>query len=86
MKQSCLWLSGDQCTHPKIAKQVTCEDCAVCPKFVGSFRGAGDLVHAVAKVTGIAALAERLPFDCGCAKRRAALNAAAPFDDKEAGT
>lgn len=41
-------------------------------------RGAGDIVHAVAKATGIA----RAVGDCGgCAARRAALNRLLPMPD-----
>jgi hypothetical protein len=52
--------------------------CAECPHYDGPSRGLGDLVHAVAKVTGVAAVArtvERVTGrPCGCAQRRAALN------------
>ena len=52
--------------------------CAQCDRYDGPARGLGDVVHAVAKATGVAALArtvERVTGrPCGCAARRAALN------------
>ena len=56
--------------------------CARCPSYEGPSRGLGDIVHAVTTVTGIAAGARALEritgTPCGCAARRAALNAALP--------
>jgi len=49
---------------------------------MGRLRGLGDIVHSVAVATGIAAVVERSGVDCGCAKRRAALNAVFPNSDK----
>jgi hypothetical protein len=56
--------------------------CTLCEHYDGPCRGLGDRVAAVAAVTGIAAVArtvERVTGrPCGCAARRAALNAAVP--------
>jgi hypothetical protein len=49
---------------------------------MGRLRGLGDVVHSIALVTGIAAVVKRSGVDCGCAKRRAALNAVFPNPDK----
>lgn len=58
--------------------------CSICEHYSGPPRGAGDVVHAVAKATGVAALVRvATGGDCGCAKRRAALNAAIPMADPE---
>ena len=60
--------------------------CRICDHYDGPPRGAGDIVHTVAVALRIDAAADfvaqslGLP-DCGCAQRRADLNAAVPFDD-----
>jgi len=57
--------------------------CAVCDKYRGCSRGIGDTIHIVATATGIAKAVEKIAGnDCGCAQRRAALNAAMPFTDR----
>lgn len=56
--------------------------CGVCEHYDGPARGAGDVVHSVAKATGIAAVVHYVTDgNCLCAQRRAALNAALPFTD-----
>jgi len=59
--------------------------CTLCEHYEGPCRGLGDRVAAVAAVTGIAAVVrtvERVTGrPCGCAARRAALNAALPNDN-----
>jgi len=43
----------------------------------------GDIIHTIAAVTGAQAVTNAVTRDCGgCAKRRAALNAAVPFTDR----
>jgi hypothetical protein len=60
--------------------------CRICDHYDGPPRGAGDIVHTVAVALRIDAAADfvaqslGLP-DCGCAQRRADINAAVPFDD-----
>jgi hypothetical protein len=58
--------------------------CMICNEWKGKARGAGDVVEFFARATGIAAIANHIKGgDCGgCAKRRAALNAALPFTDE----
>lgn len=64
----------------------TPERCAKCDHYAGRPRGAGDVVHAVARATGIDRLAKAaFPDGCGCAERRAALNAALPLPDRRGG-
>lgn len=60
------------------------ERCAQCKHYHGQPRGAGDVVHAMARATGIAAVASFVSGgDCsGCSRRRSALNAAIPFTDE----
>jgi len=45
-------------------------------------RGLGDIVAAVTEATGVSRVVHAVAPDCGCAKRRAALNAAVPFSDQ----
>lgn len=60
--------------------------CSICEQYEGPSRGVGDVVHSIAKATGIARVAKSFERatgkPCGCAERRAALNAAAPFTDE----
>ena len=83
---SCKWARDLACRHPQIGGDATPEKCAVCPRYAGRVRGLGDVVHAVTTATGIAAGARALEritgTPCGCAARRAALNAAVPSDAK----
>jgi len=82
--RSCRWeLNPLECSHPELYGPTDAQRCATCPKYLGRMRGAGDVVHAIAKATGVAAVAERVAGgSCGgCAARRAALNAALPFSD-----
>lgn len=48
--------------------------CAACPFYNGPARGLGDVVHAVARATGVAAVVKTVAPDCGCQKRREELN------------
>lgn len=58
--------------------------CRICDRYDGPARGAGDVVHSIAKATGIATIVRKVSGgDCGCSKRRAALNAAIPLADPE---
>lgn len=56
--------------------------CQVCDEYSGPPRGAGDIVHTVAKTLRIDKLAARVTRGrgCGCSKRRAALNDSMPFE------
>jgi len=42
-------------------------------------KGLGDLVERVTKLTGLKKVADSLPFDCGCEKRKQKLNEMFPF-------
>lgn len=70
-----------KCIHPREGGPTSAERCASCRHYVGPMRGLGDAVHAVASRTGIAAVVRVVAPDCGCDRRRAALNRAAPFAD-----
>ena len=52
--------------------------CGVCPHYDGPARGLGDVVHRVAEVTGVARVVKAVGGDCGCQKRREALNQTFP--------
>jgi hypothetical protein len=81
---TCMMRLGDQCLHARHKGETNDDRCAVCPGYMGANRGAGDVVHAITTATGIAAAVKAVTGgDCGgCAKRRAALNAALPFSDE----
>ena len=42
-------------------------------------KGLGDLLERVTKLTGLKKVADSLPFDCGCEKRKQKLNEMFPF-------
>ena len=76
---SCKHHKGGRCTNP-VALPLYGDNpsrgvCRICPHHAGMPRGLGDIVHTVAKWTGLAKLA---PKDCKCAERRQRLNAATP--------
>jgi hypothetical protein len=85
MAEHCVFLriEGTICEHPIHAGTTTQERCAGCSGYRGRMRGLGDVVHAFTTATGISAAVDKLNGgECGgCAKRRAALNAAMPFSD-----
>jgi len=60
--------------------------CRICDRYSGPARGAGDVVHRIAETTGVGKLVRKFEAmtgkPCGCAERRAALNAAMPFSDE----
>lgn len=75
----CIFDVSGKCRHPELGGETSAKRCAACPRYHGAPRGAGDIVHAVAKATGIA----RVVGDCGgCAARRAALNRLLPLTDE----
>lgn len=74
---------GTACRHPGVGGETTDDKCARCRMYVGRARGLGDIVHTAAKWSGVAAVVHAVAPNgaCGCAERRAALNAAVPFTD-----
>ena len=60
------------------------EDCKSCNKYNGVDRGLGDRVSRLLKSTGVETAVTKLSGgrDCGCSKRRAALNKSFPTKDK----
>jgi hypothetical protein len=80
----CVFFRLGECSHPDLAGPTDEARCAPCMKYRGRPRGAGDVLHSIARATGIAQVVERIsPKGCGCGKRRAALNAALPMADPE---
>ena len=81
----CRHYFAGRCQHPEIKVAPTPEVCSLCELYRGPSRGLGDRVAAVTSATGIAAVVRAVSAatgtDCGCAKRRAALNAALPTDN-----
>jgi hypothetical protein len=75
----CIYRLSVRCNHPVVRGDTDDARCASCDRYKGSPRGLGDTVHAALGALGV----HRIVSDCGgCAKRRAALNAAVPFTDK----
>ena len=84
----CKYQFSDRCTHPELGGSANDARCGACDKFLGSPRGFGDVIDRAAHILKLKVLAEQLEKvtgkPCGCLERRAALNAAFPFDDKQA--
>lgn len=82
----CVFRLADSCKHPTELGPADDARCASCRHYAGAMRGLGDVVHAAARMTGVSlaanAIAKARGKPCGCAERRAALNAAVPFPDK----
>lgn len=83
---SCKNHDGKGCSLGLFGGRPSTGVCSVCDQYDGPARGAGDIVHRVAKATGIAAVAKAVERatgkPCGCKERRAALNAALPLPDE----
>jgi hypothetical protein len=83
---TCKHLDGSRCSLGLFGGRPSPGVCSICDRYEGSPRGAGDIVHSVTRATGLDRVAKAvLGDDCGCAKRRAALNAAIPFPDRREG-
>lgn len=82
----CRYQDGNGCSLGLFGGRPSAGVCSVCDRYEGPARGAGDIVHKVATITGISSAAkavERMTGKpCGCAERRAALNAALPISDE----
>lgn len=75
----CFHDRADVCRHAKLPRlETTAERCRTCPHYDGPARGLGDVVHRVAEVTGVARVVKAVKGDCGCQKRREALNQTFP--------
>ncbi len=80
---SCKNLQDGRCLLGLYGGEPSAGICRICDRYDGPPRGAGDVVHSVAQLTGVSAVVKRIVGDdCGCSKRRAALNAAMPFSDE----
>ena len=74
---SCSKLRDGWCTEPlSVAHKLRPSPgvCSVCEHYDGPARGLGDVVHAVARATGVVAVVHAVAPDCGCAERRKSLN------------
>ena len=87
MPPTCLFSFRERCSHPELGGDATAERCASCAKYRGHPRGLGDVIDRAAHILKLKVLAEQLEKvtgkPCGCLERRAAMNAAFPFDDKQ---
>jgi len=83
---SCKHHDGNGCSLGLFGGRPSAGVCAMCERYDGPARGAGDIVHRVAKATGIATVTKAVERatgkPCGCAQRRAALNDALPLPDE----
>jgi len=83
---SCKHHNGNGCSLGLYGGRPSPGVCGMCEKYDGPARGAGDIVHRVTRATGIATVAKAVERvtgkPCGCAQRRAALNAALPLPDE----
>lgn len=73
-----------RCTLTLFGGFPTKEDCDSCDRYQGPDRGAGDKVANFFKKTGVEKVVKAVSGgkDCGCGKRRSALNKALPCKDK----
>jgi hypothetical protein len=86
MSRSCTHHRAERCTNalalPVYGAEPSPGICAQCEHYEGPARGLGDRVAAVTRATGIAAATRVVSRvtgkPCGCAQRRARLNAAFP--------
>lgn len=85
-QSKCMFLIDGACMHPRIHGDTTPEKCASCDEYSGPSRGVGDAIHDIAELTGISSVMRLVSHatgkDCGCGKRRAALNEVLPFSDR----
>ena len=80
---SCTFRIAEVCRHPRLERRpVDDAACAACDRYAGPDRGLGDKVARLTRATGIAAATRVVSRvtgkPCGCAQRRAKLNAAFP--------
>ena len=71
-----------KCSHPValpiFGERPSAGICRACEHYDGPSRGLGDTVHRLAKATGVARVVKSVVGECGCQKRREALNDAFP--------
>ena len=81
----CVFLAPDsRCNHAAVDGPVRPEDCARCDFYAGPLRGMGDAFHVALTATGVASAVHAIAGDrCNCGERRAAMNRALPFADKD---
>lgn len=82
----CRHMAEGRCSNadalPTFGPKPHANACRICSFYDGPPRGLGDCVHSIAEATGIARIVKAVAGDdCGCAQRRAALNAAVPLVD-----
>lgn len=76
---TCTNKCGDRCTLGLYGGTPSDGVCSICDSYDGPARGAGDVVHAALSVMGVVKVMHFVFDECGCAARRAALNAAMPI-------
>lgn len=81
-KRRCVFNDNGECRHAAVGGVVSDSTCAACDHYTGPLRGMGDVFHVALDAVGIPQAVKAVAGDCGCGKRRAALNSALPFADK----
>lgn len=86
MSTSCIYFQNPRCLNAMsdatFLKDVDENICSQCSHYSGRARGAGDVLHSITTATGISKVVKAIVGDdCGCQKRRAALNAMLPTTD-----
>ena len=86
MKPKCIHLINERiCGMLRHGPDELPQACESCNSYQGPLRGAGDVLHGIAKMTGIAAVVQAVAGpDCGCAGRRAAMNRMLPMPEDPA--
>jgi len=80
----CEYYSDGFCRAGQYNGKPTEDDCAVCSHYRGPSRGMGDKIAKVLETTKIDKAVKSVLKDCGCGKRRAALNKIFPKGSTDA--
>ena len=82
-KRDCKNWKKQRCSLELFGGNPSAGVCQMCKDRKPKMKGAGDLVEAVTTATGVKYLVDKLSKktgkDCGCGKRKEALNKAVPF-------
>lgn len=83
MRNECSFFDSSHGCGLRVVEGIPTEaDCDSCPEYQGPPRGLGDQVHRVAKALQIPRVIKAVTdSDCGCQKRRQALNDRFPSKD-----
>jgi len=81
----CRFHNGSECTNtfalPLYGARPSKGVCKICDHYKGPVRGLGDVIHNVARLTGLEKLTKISGKPCNCAARRKSLNERFPSGD-----